>query len=412
MLPRISCAVAGLVVAHVAMRPVTTRADVRAFAASLDEATFLRRVHERSPRRQALEERRRAARAQVELAGVLPNPTLSYEREAVPALDASDDYLRLGWTVDLAGRRGLATSAARAGADAERLDVEREAHVLELDARLAFLEAVYAREHLARLDEGRVALAQLVEALRSRARQGDASSYDADRATLELEGLDDERATARRQLEAARLRLGALIGEPATPYDAIGALALPARPDASPTPPPRRPDVDAALARATQADRELRAAGRRWFPRLEVVIGLRSSSSMGADGLGYVAGIGGDLPLLDRGGAAADRARADAKRWRAEAAALANEARAEIEQARRELVLRIEQAEAYLAGPATRASDLSRRAAVAYREGDRPILELLDVQRTARQAAGRALELIHEARRAELTLRRALGRDR
>jgi cobalt-zinc-cadmium efflux system outer membrane protein len=411
MLPRISRAVAGLVVACVATRPVTTRADERAFVVSLDEATFLKKVHERSPRRQVLEERQRAARAQIGVAGQLPNPTLSYEREAVPGLDVSDTYLRLGWMIDLAGRRGLATSAARAGADAERLDVDREVHVLEIDARLAYLDAVYARAHVARLDEDRATLLQLVDALRSRAKQGDASSYDADRATLQLDALDDERATARRQLETARLRLGALMGEPAVPYDASGALALPARPDTSQLS-PQRPDVEAALARAAQADRELRAARRRWVPRLEIVVGMRASSSTDGDGVGYVGGIGGDLPLFDRGGAAGDRARADAKRWRAEATALANDARAEGEQARRELVLRIEQAEAYLAGPATRASDLQRRATVAYREGDRPILELLDVQRTARHAAGRALELIYEARRAELTLRRALGRDR
>jgi len=54
---------------------------------------------------------------------------------------------------------------------------------------------------------------------------------------------------------------------------------------------------------------------------------------------------------------------------------------------------------------------LQQRATVAYREGDRPILELLDVHRTARHVAVRALDLIYEARRAELAVRRALGRD-
>jgi cobalt-zinc-cadmium efflux system outer membrane protein len=411
MLPRISRAVAGVVVACVATRPVTTRADERAVAASLDEATFLQRVHERSPRQLALDERSRAARAQVGVAGVLPNPTLSYEREAVSALDDSDDFVRVGWTLDIAGRRGLAVGAARAGAEAERFDADREGQLLDIEARTAFLDALYAREHLTRLDEARATLAQLVDALRSRAKQGDASSYDADRATLELDTLDDERATARRQLETARLRMGALLGEPATPHDASGTLALPAKVEASAAT-PQRPDVDAALARAKQADRELRAAHRRWIPRFELVGGMKMSKTMGGDGVGYVVGIGGELPVFDAGGAAADRARADAKRWRAEARAIANDVRGEVEQARNDLRLRIEQAELYLGGPAKRASDVQQRAAVAYREGDRPILELLDVQRTARHAAVRALELIYEARRAELVLRRAVGRTR
>lgn len=412
MLPRITRAVAGLAVTLVAVGPVTTRADQGAAApASLDEATFIKRVLEVSPRRRALDDRRAAARAQVGAASLLPNPTVSYEREAVPGLDASDDFLRLGWTIDPSGRRGLAGAAARAGAEAERFTVERDAFVLEIEARVAYLEAVHARELVARLDVARAPLAELVETLRSRSRQGDTSSYDAERAALELDGLDDERATARRSLEIARLHLGVFLGEPGSAYDATDAFALPARPPGSAVA-PARPDVDAALSRASQADRELAAARRGWVPRLELVVGVMRSSSMVGDGTGYIVGIGGDLPLFNAGGAAADRNRAEAKRWRSEAQALASSARGETELARRDLVMRIEQAETYLAGPVTRAADLQRRATVAYREGDRTILELLDVQRSARHAAARAVELIYEARRAELTLRRAQGRDR
>ncbi|MBA3460849.1 MAG: TolC family protein [Deltaproteobacteria bacterium] len=402
---------AGLAVTFVAVCPVTTRADQRAAPASLDEATFIQRVLAASPRRTALDDRRAAARAQVGAAAQLPNPTVSYEREAVPGLDASDDFLRLGWTIDPSGRRGFAGAAARAGAEAERFTVERDAFVLEIEARLAYLEAVHARELVARLDAARVPLADLVETLRSRSRQGDTSSYDAERAALELDGLDDERATARRTLEVARLQLGALLGEPGSGYDATDVLGLPAKP-AGPFGAPHRPDVDAALSRASQADRDLAGARRGWIPRLELVAGVMRSASAGGDGIGYIVGIGGDLPLFNAGGAAAERSRAEAKRWRSEAAALASEARGESEVSRRDLALRIEQAETYLTGPATRAADLQRRAAVAYREGDRTILELLDVQRSARHAAVRAVELIYEARRAELTMRRAQGRHR
>jgi cobalt-zinc-cadmium efflux system outer membrane protein len=408
MLPRLHRAVAGLAVALVTT-PAPTRADEPAGPPALDEATFLKRVIEHSPRRRAFDERRHAALTQIDVAAVLPNPTLSYEREAVPGLDASEDFLRLGWTFDLAGRRGLARSAARAAAAADRLDVDRDGFVFEIQARLAFLDAMYAREHLVRLDDARTGLVELVEVLRSRAKQGDASSYDTDRATFELDALDDERASARRQLEVARLRLGGLIGEPASSYDASGALTLPPKPPAQ-LASPRRADSDAALARATQADRELTSARRTWIPALEIVVGLMASSGMGGDGHGYVVGIGGDLPLFDTGRAAADRARAEAKRWRSEAQAIASDARAESEQARRDLDLRIAQAETYLAGPAQRGIDLARRASVAYREGDRPILELLDVQRNARHASVRALELVYEARRAELVLARTVGR--
>lgn len=409
MLPRSNRVVAGLVVALCAASPSHTRAELNGASASLDESTFIQKVRERSPRREVFDARRRAASAQVRIAGVLPNPTLSYERESVPSLDSTDDFVRLSWPVDLSGRRGLATAAARANATADRLDADRDAWLFEIEARQAFLDALYARERLARLDASRIPLATLVDALRSRAQQGDASSYDADRAALELDGLDDDRATARRALEVAGLRLGALMGSPATPVAPVGELVLPSSPTAAIA--PQRADLDAALARAEQADRDLGAARRKWIPRLELMGGMMASSQMGRDGVGYVLGIGGDLPVFDRGGAAADRARADVKRWRSEARALTTEIAGEVVQARRDLEMRIVQAQTYINGPATRAVDIQRRAAVAYREGDRPILELLDVQRTATHAAVRALELIYEARRAELALARVTGRQ-
>jgi hypothetical protein len=53
---------------------------------------------------------------------------------------------------------------------------------------------------------------------------------------------------------------------------------------------------------------------------------------------------------------------------------------------------------------------LLRAARAAYHEGDRPIGELIEVQRMARDTALRALELRMEARASELDLWRTLGR--
>jgi cobalt-zinc-cadmium efflux system outer membrane protein len=407
MLPRIR-AVAGLVAAFAVARPAPTRADEGAATlATLDEATFLKRVRDGSPRRGVLDARRRAADAQPGVASVLPNPTLSYERESVPGIDSTDDFFRLGFTLDVAGRRGLAVESAKAGAEAEKHEVEGDGRALINEARQAFLDALYARERAQRLDEARVALAQLVDVLQSRARQGDASSYDADRAALELDLLDDERTTARRVLATARLRLGGFIGEPQRAYDTTGTLALPAKSQERAA---DRPEIAAARARATQAEREVAIAERRWVPRLQLMVGAMASTSMNGSGIGYVVGLGGELPLFDRGARAAERARAESKRWTIEADARTTEIAGEVAQAEQELALRIDQAQAYVAGPGARAADLQRRAAVAYREGDRPILELLDVQRTSRQVVLRSIELVYEARRAELALQRALGR--
>ena len=115
MVSRITCVVT--VVATSVVAPVL-HADERPVVA-LDETTFIRRVLERGPRRGVLEARRRAAAAAVGAAAVLPNPTLSYEREAVPGIAAADDFLRLAIPLDLSGRRSRTRDAARAGAAAE-----------------------------------------------------------------------------------------------------------------------------------------------------------------------------------------------------------------------------------------------------------------------------------------------------
>ena len=402
MVSRITCVVT--VVATSVVAPVL-HADERPVVA-LDETTFIRRVLERGPRRGVLEARRRAAAAAVGAAAVLPNPTLSYEREAVPGIAAADDFLRLAIPLDLSGRRSRTRDAARAGAAAEGAAITADTVQLELDARAAYLDAIYARAVVDQLDRSRASLAALVDTLGKRARQGDASDYDASRAALELDTLDDERVDARRKHELARLRLGGLLGEPTTPYEPGEPLALPAAPGAAMV--AHRADIDAVRARATHADREASAA-RRTFPRLELTGGIMRSTSSSGDGIGYVIGLGGELPIFDRGTAAAARGHAEARRWRAEADALAAEATSDIVRARHELIARIEQAAAYAGGPVKRAADLERRAQVTYREGDRPILELLDVQRASRHAAVRSLELIYEARRAELALRRAAG---
>jgi cobalt-zinc-cadmium efflux system outer membrane protein len=384
----------------------STRADPAAPIETLDEATFVARALSRSPRRATYAARRSVANTEARAVAVRPNLSFSYDREAVPGL-STDDFVRVGWVIDVAGRRDLAIAAANAGANAERLDVDREAFVFAIDAQLAYLDAVYAHAQLARLDDARRDLVELVAALRSRSRQGEASGYDADRVALELDGLDDERAGMRRAVELAQLRLGAVLGEPDAAYAPSGVLALPSLPP--PAASPRRPDIDAARARADRADHEAAAARRTWIPRLNLAAGVVLSSSTNGNGLGYLVSLGGDLPVFNRGGGATERARAEATRWRSEAAALAHEVRSEVIQARRELELRIDQAASYAAGVAARVLDLQRRTLVAYREGDRTILEMLDAQRAARTATLRVVELTYEARRAALKLVRAEG---
>ncbi len=397
------CALAALGTALCALVPGIARADE---LRSLDESTFLAELQDRSPRLDASAARVRAAEAAIDIAGVRPNPSLSWEREAVPGLSTHDDFVRLSIPLDFSGRRSLGLAAARTEADAADADARHADFAVEIAARRAYARAAVSRQLLAALEPGRARLVELVESLQTRADSGDAAAYDAERAALELELLEDELAAARRDLDAARATLGGLLGTPETPIDAADDVALPIVVEVEDT---ARADVTAARRRAEASRTEARQA-RRWFPRLELGLGLLVAGNDADTGVGYVISIGGELPIFDRGGAAARRAAAEAAMWDAEADALVVEADAAVVAARTALTASTTQARAFADGAAQRASRLTRGAEVAYREGDRSIVELLDALRVERTTTVRALELLLEARDAELDLWRALGR--
>jgi cobalt-zinc-cadmium efflux system outer membrane protein len=261
--------------------------------------------------------------------------------------------------------------------------------------------AAAARMRVGLLESARSRLAELVDAARGRAAAGDTAEYDAERVALELDLLDDELTGARRDLAKARIALGGLLGTPEVPIDAGDDLALPTVRDAGEV---VRADVTAAERRADAARVEVRHARRGWFPRLELGVGVQFSGVEALDGVGYFVLVGGELPLFDRGGAAARKAAAAAAMWDAEAAALSAEASAGVRAAREDLASVVAQAATFRDGAAGRASTLITGAEVAYREGDRSIVELLDALRTSRTAQVRIVELMREARDAELTL--------
>lgn len=404
-----SCVLVVLGVALCAPRPGSARADE---ARSLDEATFLAELRTRSPRLAAGAARARAADAAVGEHGLSPNPSLAYEREHVPGLGTHDDRLRLSWPVDLSGRRDAALAVARLAADATAAEVDADALAVELDARVAYAVAAAARERHDALAAARAPLAEITALLAERARAGDAATYDADRVALELDLVDDELRSAARTRDAARAALGGWLGDAATPVDATDDVPLPAAapdaPDGGDAAP--RADVTAAHRRGDAARAEARLA-RRWLPTLELGLGLQWSAAGDDDGLGYVVTLGGELPVRERGAARARRAAADAAAWDAEATARAAEAGAAVATARADLAAVAAQARAFADGPARRAAALTTGARVAYVEGDRGIVELLDALRAERAAVARALELRLEARLAELALWRAEGRS-
>jgi len=404
MSARLWCAIGAAVAAASTATATPARADEHP---PLDRAALAARLASDPPRLRAARARAAVADAEVDVAGVRPNPTIGWDREAVPARDAHDDFVRLSIPFDPSGRRGLRRGAARAEADAERADADHIARDVAHDAYAAYAAAAHARQKLAVLDAARAQLDELVATLAARARGGDAAELDAARAGLELDLLDDLRASVRRERDDAERRLAAALGERGG-YTAIEDLRVAEIPTAREA---TRADVAAARHRAEAATRAARAAEHTWVPQLEISVGLLLSADAASGGTdpGYVVGISGDLPLFNRGQAEARRARALAAAWTAEAATRAITANAEADRARTRLAALVEHVRVFDAGPRARATTLVRRMTSAYRDGARDLLDVIDAHRAARETELRALDLLLDTELARLELARSEG---
>jgi cobalt-zinc-cadmium efflux system outer membrane protein len=386
-------------------------------ATKISAAEFLARVGRSHPSLELLEAAVEKAAASVHVAGLSANPALSYDREEVFAggRGQPENYLRLELPLEISGRRGLRVKGAKLGLDATRAASARGRAELLFDALDIYWSGARGRQNFELLRQERKGLGQLVEAVRSRTTAGDTSGYDLDRLELEVESLEDLIADAERELEVWQGRLGLLIGAPGSRFQPSDALILPGQP---PTLKglleealAARGDYKAARLRVAQAERELTAAGRGWVPGLMLAGGLKSSTvAEGQTAWGYLAGLSLTLPVFDHGQGETARARARLRQAQAEQRLIEAQVTTAVMTAHSALTRVLAQAQRFERTQVPRLDRLVRRAQVSYREGERPVFELLDAFRTARGVRLRGPELKHKARRIELELRRALGR--
>ncbi|MCB9596604.1 MAG: TolC family protein [Sandaracinaceae bacterium] len=374
------------------------------------EASVARLAAERAPAVREAWAAAERARGAAEGAGLLPNPSIAWERqEAFDPNAQTQDILTARIPIDLSGR----PAAERALADLDALAAEATAESARSLAVAVALEAFYgalAAERRAELLVG--AQATLDEAGRVMERRraaGEASGYAEARLALEAELARSQLAESRVAASAQRAALAALLGVDETPglvgdLDATAPApieALLARAEA-------RGDV-AALDRAdAAASRAADAAGWAWVPRLDVEGGYNRVDGP-VPGHGYAVGVAIEVPLFDHG--QGPRARASAARAAIAAvreATLAR-ARAQIRAAHAQLEgLRAERAR-FAEATGAAAELLATAATSGYREGERSLVELLDARRAVVENAQRRLALDLAVRLADVRLRGATG---
>jgi cobalt-zinc-cadmium efflux system outer membrane protein len=366
---------------------------------SLEELIEL--VREHSPAARALRADVAVADAEVDLAGVYPNPELGYvfmgrfDGDA-QAINGTQHQAWIDVPLLVAGQNQARRAAAAGAARARREELAVSLLALEVEARRAFATLLAAQERAERLAAARSELDELARIVGERASAGAQSRYDEARVRLETARIDAELGATRAEVAAARASLAALVGRTGWEPNARGSLEA-IRIELPLTTVP--PAVRALEQRVRAAELDVTRAERERVP--EIRLGIGSYLTTDPDSASVYAGLSIPLPIFDTGDAAVSRARA------ARAAAIeARDAADAQARARREGLLaalrtRREALERFDADAMSRLTELRAMAEASYRLGASSVFELLDTFRTRLELELERIELLEAVVHAE-----------
>lgn len=246
-----------------------------------------------------------AARARVDIAGALPDPTLRITDDEMPRT-SGPRKTKLIFTVEqevpLWGKRGLREAVALA--EVERMTAQSRSAELELAERVKVAFATYYEsEHAVKAGmELRNAANEIVKVVRDRYARGLGSQQEVFQAEVDRSRVEADVMRLEAALQGARGRLNALL---LRPLDA--PLAEPRR--LRPVPDLDRLDAERLVGRAMAGNPLLRAdladiesaekkrilAQRNWFPDITLSAGAIDRTGNGPNG--YIASIGLQVPL-------------------------------------------------------------------------------------------------------------------
>jgi cobalt-zinc-cadmium efflux system outer membrane protein len=302
--------------------PATTR--------TMTLAECLRRVAERNPELQAGVYKTEAADNRAKQAARRLNPRLQTEIETVAGsgeaegFKAAESTVSLSQEFELGDKRRHRTAAAQADAAVSRAEEGVKRRELLFDTRRAVLAVLNAQEQV-RLAEEILALVRETESVvLAREQGGKTTGMETERARTDTAraALDVQERQAEQQDSVRELAL--LWGETDPTFDAVaGTLDIPAAAmpsvDTLVLQAAANPALLAADSQTRAFEAKLRSEEAARLPNLEVAAGVRRLEA--SDGFGLIAGVGFELPLVNRNREAVCAAAADAEAARLESAA-------------------------------------------------------------------------------------------
>jgi len=339
-----------------------------------------------------------------EQAGLLRNPTLSWEQEGTDSRNRTTT-LGISQPLELGGKRSARVELAERGQDVAALSLQARRNQLRGEVIAVFYTALRAQER-ERLAQQSVELAQRgVTAAEGRVRAGKAPPLEANRAQVQLAEVRLEQDRARRERADANQALAALMGLAAPDFTGV-------RND-SPRPLPALPTPDELLrrlgdsaqmrlaqGRIDEGEAAVRLAKTQRIPDLDVSVGTQEAIDAGNRDRIAVIGFSLPLPLFDRnqGNILAESRRADQARDLRNATEL--RLRQETQQALQQWSTAQGEVNAFRQTILPSAQSAVESATRGFEMGKFGFLEVLDAQRTlitARDQYLRALAQVSDA---------------
>lgn len=339
-------------------------------------------------------------------AGLWPDPSLAWDREAFTsggADRATLDYLRLIVPLVLSDRLGLQADAA--GLDVAAARARRAAVLagLRRKASIAFTSVIAARRRSEILRASAGSLGDLARVAGARESTGEGAGYDRLRIDVELGSVQDALLSASVSERAAEAHASRLLGTGDLPALSGELDAELPPPGTGPTRLEARADLEAERLASEALAEHARAASRAWVPDPTVNAGVQRLEQSG----GYVVGVALPLPVFDRAQGESGSLKARAEAGRIRHGAMLRAARTQLDAANRASAVARERLERHRTEVLPRAEELRRSAEATFRlgrGGPADLLQMVDAERTAREARLALVDRVEEAHAAYLTL--------
>lgn len=374
-------------------------------ALTLDEA--IQRGLSASPRLKAFQSARAAAQGELQQAGALRNPELSYSSQFIGASSAYKNvnprqtFYGVSQVVETGGKVGKRERVA--GSGAALADLEYQAVALDLiqDITAAYAAVIAAQESMALAAEQKKLAKEVLGSVTTRVEAAAAPLIQQSRAQVQLSVSAMALDKARRDRDSARKLLAGLMGEPQLNASlAKKSFYTLSRPESTAA---AMPDTSPDLARQEQIlDQSrhrlaLEQAGSLPDPRID--IGVTEINAMNSRA--FTVGVAVPIPVLNANRGNISRARHEVERAEQEKKQGALTLEVALEKARQWMHSAYGQASTLKSGVVPAAEKAFSLAREGYALGRFPYLEVLDAQRAlfdARQQYIEALKEYHTAR--------------